>query len=183
MSIGGLWRGKRGWGSAPGLKMRNGSLGMLTATRKVDLSAGEPQVGATSGSMSGDGKRSVGHRPQATAPILDSTRPAADMSQPAQRGRRATSCVLVLVHAFGGVGSLPTKAKMKAPGGMWLSRRALHGGCWHQHLLARHGAAPAGWTGSAAGEPVLAAMLARLRVRPASDGRRVDDGLSFPPMI
>jgi hypothetical protein len=31
-----------------------------------------PQIG-TSGSMSGDGKRSVGHPPQATAPILDST--------------------------------------------------------------------------------------------------------------
>jgi hypothetical protein len=30
----------------------------------------------TSGSMSGDGKRGVGHRPQATAPILDSTVPA-----------------------------------------------------------------------------------------------------------
>src|SRR6516164_8330455 len=27
----------------------------------------------TSGSMSGDGKRGVGHRPQATAPFLDST--------------------------------------------------------------------------------------------------------------
>jgi len=27
----------------------------------------------TSGSMSGDGKRGAGHRPQATAPILDST--------------------------------------------------------------------------------------------------------------
>jgi hypothetical protein len=27
----------------------------------------------TSGSISGDGKRSVGHRPQVTAPILDST--------------------------------------------------------------------------------------------------------------
>jgi hypothetical protein len=34
-----------------------------------------PEIG-TSGSMSGDGKRSVGHRPQATAPILDSTGPA-----------------------------------------------------------------------------------------------------------
>jgi len=34
---------------------------------------GEPDTGM-SGSMSGDGKRSVGHRPQATAPILDSTR-------------------------------------------------------------------------------------------------------------
>ena len=31
-----------------------------------------PEIG-TSGSMSGDGKRSVGHRPQATAPILDFT--------------------------------------------------------------------------------------------------------------
>ena len=32
-----------------------------------------PEIG-TSGSMSGDEKRSVGHRPQATALILDSTR-------------------------------------------------------------------------------------------------------------
>jgi hypothetical protein len=31
-----------------------------------------PEIG-TSGLMSGDGKRSVGNRPQATAPILDST--------------------------------------------------------------------------------------------------------------
>jgi hypothetical protein len=31
-----------------------------------------PEIG-TSSSMSGDGKRGVGHRPQATAPILDST--------------------------------------------------------------------------------------------------------------
>jgi hypothetical protein len=31
-----------------------------------------PEIG-TSGSMSGDGKRGAGHRPQATAPILDST--------------------------------------------------------------------------------------------------------------
>ena len=31
-----------------------------------------PEIG-TSGSMSGDRKRGVGHRPQATAPILDST--------------------------------------------------------------------------------------------------------------
>jgi hypothetical protein len=30
-----------------------------------------PEIG-TSSSMSGDGKRSVGHRPQATAPVLDS---------------------------------------------------------------------------------------------------------------
>ena len=32
-----------------------------------------PEIG-TFGLMSGDGKRSVGHRPQATAPILDSTK-------------------------------------------------------------------------------------------------------------
>ena len=32
-----------------------------------------PEIG-TSGLMSGDGKRGVGHRPQATAPILDSTK-------------------------------------------------------------------------------------------------------------
>jgi hypothetical protein len=33
-----------------------------------------PEIGS-SGLMSGDGKRGVGHRPQATAPILDSTKP------------------------------------------------------------------------------------------------------------
>jgi Protein of unknown function (DUF3303) len=37
-----------------------------------------PEIG-TSGSMSGDGKRGVGHRPQAAAPILDSTRPISIM--------------------------------------------------------------------------------------------------------
>ena len=36
-----------------------------------------PEIG-TPGLMSGDGKRGIGHRPQATAPILDST--DADMS-------------------------------------------------------------------------------------------------------
>jgi hypothetical protein len=39
-----------------------------------------PEIG-TSSSMSGDGKRSVGHRPQATAPVLDSTE-AADPACP-----------------------------------------------------------------------------------------------------
>ena len=34
-----------------------------------------PEIG-TFGLMSGDGKRSVGHRPQATAPVLDSTEPS-----------------------------------------------------------------------------------------------------------
>jgi hypothetical protein len=45
-----------------------------------------PEIG-TSDSMSGDGKRSVGHRPQATAPILDSTRPAADKTVASLGGR------------------------------------------------------------------------------------------------
>ena len=35
-----------------------------------------PEIG-TSGSISGDGKRSVGHRPQVTAPVLNSTAPFA----------------------------------------------------------------------------------------------------------
>jgi hypothetical protein len=38
-----------------------------------------PEIG-TSGSMSGDGKRSVGRRPQAAAPILDSTWPCGNVS-------------------------------------------------------------------------------------------------------
>ena len=36
-----------------------------------------PEIG-TPGLMSGDGKRGVGHRPQATAPILDFTEPTSD---------------------------------------------------------------------------------------------------------
>jgi hypothetical protein len=46
-----------------------------TAEGFVTEPVGEPDAIGTSGSMSGDGKRSVGHRPQATALILDSTRP------------------------------------------------------------------------------------------------------------
>jgi hypothetical protein len=42
-----------------------------------------PEIGS-SGLMSGDGKRGVGHRPQATAPILDSTQP--DIFRVASRG-------------------------------------------------------------------------------------------------
>jgi hypothetical protein len=49
-----------------------------------------PEIG-TSGSMSGDGKRSVGHRPQAAAPILDSTRPKSD-SRP---------CIAALARGIG----------------------------------------------------------------------------------
>jgi hypothetical protein len=41
-----------------------------------------PETG-TSGSMSGDGKRCVGHRPQVTAPILDST--GADIRRDAEK--------------------------------------------------------------------------------------------------
>ena len=37
----------------------------------------------TSGLMSGDGKRGVGHGPQATAPILDFTKPAYRVQRPA----------------------------------------------------------------------------------------------------
>src|SRR6266540_5865461 len=37
-----------------------------------------PEIG-TSGLMSGDGKRGVGHRPQATAPILDSTKSISEL--------------------------------------------------------------------------------------------------------
>jgi hypothetical protein len=43
-----------------------------------------PEIG-TLGLMSGDGKRGAGHRPQATAPILDSTFltvPAGERSRP-----------------------------------------------------------------------------------------------------
>jgi hypothetical protein len=45
-----------------------------------------PEIG-TSGSMSGDGKRSVGHRPQATAPILDSTIATSDALTGSRRFR------------------------------------------------------------------------------------------------
>src|SRR5262245_49048921 len=45
--------------------------------------------------MSGDGKRSVGHRPQATALILDSTRPKADsLVSTARRGDRYGSALV-----------------------------------------------------------------------------------------
>ena len=46
-----------------------------------------PETG-TSGSMSGDGKRSVGHRPQVTAPILDSTNND-QTGDPPRRSKRA----------------------------------------------------------------------------------------------
>src|SRR6476661_2113276 len=51
-----------------------------------------PEIG-TSGLMSGDGKRGVGHRPQATAPILDSTKADICPLHYCCRGRAlATSC-------------------------------------------------------------------------------------------
>ena len=40
-----------------------------------------PEIG-TSGSMSGDGKRGAGHRPKATAPILDSTITVKNLARP-----------------------------------------------------------------------------------------------------
>jgi hypothetical protein len=43
-----------------------------------------PEIGM-SVSMSGDGKRGVGHRPQATAPILDSTVADATVAGPSVR--------------------------------------------------------------------------------------------------
>ena len=47
------------------------------ASRGSQSESWKPEIGK-SGPMSGDGKRSAGHRPKATAPILDSTRPRAD---------------------------------------------------------------------------------------------------------
>jgi hypothetical protein len=48
-----------------------------------------PEIG-TSSSMSGDGKRSVGHRPQATAPVLDST--ISEATVPGHDGSYLRSC-------------------------------------------------------------------------------------------
>ena len=54
-----------------------------------------PEIG-TSSSTSGDGKRSVGHRPQATAPVLDSTKAAVEECQLFRRcqgvSRHSASC-------------------------------------------------------------------------------------------
>jgi hypothetical protein len=53
---------------------------------EVNWRAGCRKIG-TSGSMSGDGKRGVGHRPQATAPVLDSTLQDVDMmGEPVEHG-------------------------------------------------------------------------------------------------
>jgi hypothetical protein len=69
-----------------------------------------PEIG-TSSSMSGDGKRSDGLRPQATAPILDSTiasfRCAAQLV--AMGGQTRTS-------SFGAARPLPPAADMPAGG-------------------------------------------------------------------
>jgi hypothetical protein len=54
-------------------KPRAVSLSPCALQRSQSESRG-PEIG-TPGLMSGDGKRGVGHRPQATAPILDSTEP------------------------------------------------------------------------------------------------------------
>ena len=52
-----------------------------------------PETG-TSGSMSGDGKRSVGHRPQVTAPILDFTNGDRNSELARRPIRRRQSAVL-----------------------------------------------------------------------------------------
>jgi Phage integrase, N-terminal SAM-like domain len=44
----------------------------IAEPQKIPPESRTPEIG-TSGSMSGDGKRGVGHWPQATAPIFDST--------------------------------------------------------------------------------------------------------------
>src|ERR1700732_274644 len=49
-----------------------------------------PEIGS-SGLMSGDGKRGVGHRPQATAPILDSTHFGHGPTSPSSSARRGAS--------------------------------------------------------------------------------------------
>ena len=60
-----------------------------------------PEIG-TSGSMSGEGKRSVGHRPQATAPFLDSTcAPKGAFHQWRRVPPRELSIVLVADERFG----------------------------------------------------------------------------------
>src|SRR5262249_48228967 len=54
--------------------LRNAACGWLLSVCLSVKPVGKPnaEIG-TFGLMSGDGKRGVGHRPQATAPILDST--------------------------------------------------------------------------------------------------------------
>jgi len=71
-----------------------------------------PEIG-TSSSMSGDGKRGVGHWPQATAPILDSTKAderRAWRKMSAFEGKtevnQALSSRLLLTHLYGPAASL-----------------------------------------------------------------------------
>src|SRR5262249_12307185 len=53
---------------------------VVCASRGGQSESRMPEIG-TSGSMSEDGKRSVGHMPQATVPILDSSRARADLGR------------------------------------------------------------------------------------------------------
>jgi hypothetical protein len=55
-----------------------------------------PEIG-TSGLMSGDGKRGAGHRPQATAPILDSTKADIGLA-PIERRFQLTSNSQTAMH-------------------------------------------------------------------------------------
>src|SRR5882762_1361944 len=63
-----------------------------------------PEIGS-SGLMSGDGKRGVGHRPQATAPILDSTC-APRARTISEGGSHPDKCRLVRKLAGGTAGQL-----------------------------------------------------------------------------
>jgi len=60
-----------------------------------------PEIG-TSGSMSGDGRRGAGHRPQAIAPILDSTSSSVrlDASMSATQGTSTVDGVAMLVIEY-----------------------------------------------------------------------------------
>jgi hypothetical protein len=60
-----------------------------------------PEIGM-SVSMSGDGKRGVGHRPQATAPILDSTEGLAALAGRRVRSFDAAGAGAPLTHALRG---------------------------------------------------------------------------------
>ncbi len=63
----------------------------------------------TSGSMSEDGKRSVGHRPQATAPILDSTETEVTRRPRFDRDRMKSEHNSDIAEGKGNRGALPRR--------------------------------------------------------------------------
>jgi hypothetical protein len=74
-----------------------------------------PEIGM-SVSMSGDGKRGVGHRPQATAPILDSTTGLAALA-----GRRVRSLGYSCRAGQSGGTVLLTRSGVRGPVAPWAS--------------------------------------------------------------